>query len=102
MKELGLPESQPQELAAQLYPLYALYRRLGTMPRQQERRISEQLARLKKVAETFGEQEGGEARQRKLAYTSEALQLLPRERRKLRPRPAAGRDRAARQAWNHR
>ena len=84
MKELGLPESQPQELAVQLYPLYALYRRLGTIPRQQERRISEQLARLKKVAKTFGEQEGGEALQRKLAYTSEALQLLPRERRKLR------------------
>ena len=84
MKSLGLPESQPQELAAQLYPLYALYRRLETVPRQQERRINEQLARLKKVAETFDGQGGSEALQRKLTYTSEALQLLPQERRKLR------------------
>ncbi|MEC8878183.1 MAG: PQQ-binding-like beta-propeller repeat protein, partial [Candidatus Thermoplasmatota archaeon] len=84
MKSLGLPESQPQELAAQLYPLYALYRRLETVPRQQERRINEQLARLKKVAETFDGQRGSEALQRKLTYTSEALQLLPQERRKLR------------------
>ena len=86
MQQLGLPEGQPEALASWLYPFYALHQSLSGSgaPGALDKEISEYLARLRKVADSFGDREGSEELERKLACIEEALAALPAERKRVR------------------